>query len=121
MFGGIPHGTDLDIGRAGRNADHHADRRSEEIARHVTFLIMPRSISSVALKSAITPSFSGRIVLMFRIGLLMHPAGLRITDSHQFTGVYVQRHDGRLVHHDLPVVNNQSIGRTQVDSQLLCQ
>ena len=50
----------------------------------------------------------------------MHLAGLR-TDSHQFTGVYVQRHDGRLVHHDLPVVNNQSIGRTQVDSQLLCQ
>ena len=30
----------------------------------LTFLIMPRSISSVALKSAITPSFSGRIVLM---------------------------------------------------------
>ena len=29
-----------------------------------TFLIIPRSISSVALKSAITPSFSGRIVLM---------------------------------------------------------
>ena len=30
-----------------------------------TFLIIPRNISSVALKSAITPAFSGRIVLMF--------------------------------------------------------
>ena len=31
----------------------------------LTFLIMPRSINSVALKSAITPSLSGRMVLMF--------------------------------------------------------
>ncbi len=86
----------------------------------LTFLIMPRSISSVALKSAITPSFSGRIVLMF--GLVFSCIWRAcVTDGHQFTGVYVQRHDRRLVHHDLPVVNNQSIGRTQVDSQLLCQ
>ena len=31
----------------------------------LTFFIMPRSISSAALKSAITPSLSGRIVRMF--------------------------------------------------------
>ena len=120
MFGGIPHGTDLDIGRAGRNADHHADRGSEEIARSLDFLdhAAQHQLRSVEIGDHAVLQRTDRLDV--RIGLLVHLAGLR-TDSHQFTGVYVQRHDGRLVHHDLPVVNNQSIGRTQVDSQLLCQ
>lgn len=120
MFGGIPHGTDLDIGRAGRNADHHADRGGEEIARRLDFLdhAAQHQLRSVEIGDHAVLQRTDRLDV--RIGLLVHLAGLR-TDSHQLTRVYVQRHDGRLVYHDLPVVNDQSIGRTQVDSQLLRQ
>ena len=95
-------------------------QKAEAIARSLDFLdhAAQHQLRSVEIGDHAVLQRTDRLDV--RIGLLVHLAGLR-TDSHQFTGVYVQRHDGRLVHHDLPVVNNQSIGRTQVDSQLLCQ
>lgn len=101
-----------------KDTDHHA-QRGGEAARGLDFLIMPRSISSVALKSAITPSFGGRIVLML-IGLLVHLAGL-LADGHEFACVHVQSRDRRFVDDNLAVVNYQRIGRSEVDGQLLCQ
>ena len=63
-----------------------------------TFLMRPRIICSQALKSAITPSLSGRIT---RILLL------------------VQSHDGGLVHCDFSVGNDDGVCRAQVNGEFL--
>ena len=54
------------------------------------------------------------------VGLAVHLAGL-VTDRHQLAAVEVEGHDRRFVHHDLPVMDNDRIGRPQVDRQFLCQ
>ncbi len=106
-------GADFDVGRTRRDADHHTQRGGRrDCPKFLTFLIMPRSISSVALKSAITPSFSGRIVLMFRGGLLVHLARL-MADGHDLARMHVERHDRRFIDHDLAVVDYQRVGRTE--------
>ena len=54
------------------------------------------------------------------VRLAMHLARL-LADSHQFARMLVERYDRRLVNDDLAVVYDNRVGRTQVDSQLLCQ
>ena len=58
--------------------------------------------------------------LDIRIGLLVHLAGL-MTDGNEFSGMYVECHDRRFVDDDLAVVDDQRVGRSEVDRQFLCQ
>ena len=63
---------------------------------------------------------SGNYAFDVGVGLLMHGAR-PFADGNQLAGVGVDGDDRRLVHHHAAVVDDQGIGRTEVDGQLLCQ
>ena len=52
------------------------------------------------------------------MGFTMHQSSF-FTDSQQLVGTLIQRNHRRLVDHDLIVVDNHRIGRTQIDGNLL--
>jgi len=81
---------------------------------------MPRSISSVAVEIGDHAVFQGADRFDVGVGLLMHGAR-PFADGDQLAGVGVDGDDRRLVHHHAAVVDDQGIGRTEVDGQLLCQ
>ena len=54
------------------------------------------------------------------MGLTVHLAG-SLTDGLHLAGMLVERNDRRLVHYDLTVADNDRIGGSQIDGQLLCQ
>ncbi len=104
VLGRVAHGADLHV-EAARGLDllDHAaqhELRSVEIGDH-----------------AVLERTDG---LDVGVRLFVHAPRL-VTDSHQTARMDVQRHDRRFVDHHLAVIDNQRIGRTEVNRQLLCQ
>ena len=74
-----------------------------------------RSISSVTSKSAITPSFSGRIAWIVPGRAAEHPLGLD-PDRVDLAGARVDRDHGRLGEHDAaPAHVDERVGGAEVD------
>ena len=120
VFGRVAHGAYFDVGRAGGNADHHAQRGGEEAARGLDLLDHAAQHQLRGVEVGDHAVFERTDGLDVRVGLLVHLAGL-LADGHEFARVDVQGHDRRFVDDDLAVVNYQRVGRSEVDGQLLCQ
>ena len=83
-----------------------------------TFWMKWRSISSVTSKSAITPSFSGRMARDRARGAAEHPLGLD-ADGVDLAGAAVDRHHGGLGQHDAaPAYVHERVGRAEVDGHV---
>ena len=83
-----------------------------------TFWMKWRSICSVTSKSAITPSFSGRMALMLPGRAPEHPLGLD-PDRVHLAAALVDRHHGGLREHDAaPADVHQRVGRPEVDGHV---
>ena len=120
MFGRIAHGADFDVCRARRNADHHLDRGRKEVARSLDLLDHTAQHQFGGREIGDHAVFERTDRLDVGVGLLMHGAR-PFADGDQLARVGVDGDDRRLVHHHAAVVDNQGIGRTEVDGQLLCQ
>ena len=80
-----------------------------------TFWMKWRSISSVTSKSAITPSFSGRIAEIVPGRAAEHPLGLD-PDGVHLAGARVDRDDARLGQHDAAAAHvDERVGGAEVD------
>ena len=74
-----------------------------------------RSISSVTSKSAITPSFSGRMAEIVPGRAAEHPLGLD-PDGVDLAGARVDRDDARLGEHDpAPAHVDERVGGAEID------
>ena len=83
VLGRIAHGTYLDVGRSRRDADHHPAARGRRGCPEVlTFLIMPRSISSVAVEIGDHAVLQRPDRLDVRVGLFVHLARLVADGDH---------------------------------------
>lgn len=120
MFCRVTYGTNLDVGTARRDRDHHLQRRAEQsaIAFDHTDQSAEHQFSGVEIGDHTIFQRADRTDIL--MGFTMHLAGL-LTDSHQLTGMLVDRHDRRLIDNDFTVVYDNRVGRPQVDGQLLCQ
>ena len=82
--------------------------------RRCTRWMKNRSICSVASKSAITPSLSGRIASDVVRRTADHPLGLG-ADGEDLAGLGVHRDDGGLVEHHAAAADvDQGVGRAEV-------
>ncbi len=120
VLGRIADGANLDVGRPGRDADDHAQRRREETARSLDLLEHPAQHELGSVEVGDDAVFQGADGLDIGVGLLVHVARLA-ADGDQLAGMDVERDDGRFVDNDLAVIEDERIGRTEVDGQLLCQ
>ena len=120
VFGRVAHGADLDVSRSRRDADHHFDRGREEMPRTLDLLYHAAQHQFGGREIGDHAVFQGADRFDVGVGLLMHGAR-PFADGNQLAGVGVDGDDRRLVHHHAAVVDDQGIGRTEVDGQLLCQ
>ena len=120
MFRRVAHRANLHIGTARRDRDHHLQRRAEQTA--IAFDHTDQSPKHQFCRIEISDHaiFQRTDCTNILMGFTMHLAGL-LTDSHQLTGMLVDRHDRRLIDNDFAVVYDNRVGRTQVNGQLLCQ
>ncbi len=116
----VAHGAYLDVGRARRDADHHAQRRREESAGRMHLLYQTAEHQLGGVEVGDHTVFKRSYSLDVGVGLLVHLARLVAYGDH-FARMLFERDDRRLVDHNLAVVHYQRIGRTQIDGQLLCQ
>ena len=80
-----------------------------------TFWMKWRSICSVTSKSAITPSFSGRIALIVPGGAAEHALGLE-PDGVHLARALVDRDDRRLAEHDAAAAHvDERVGGAEID------
>ena len=118
--GRVAHRTYLDIGRTGRYADHHLQRRRKEV-----------TVCLDLVDQAADHEFGGRKIgyhailqrtygLDVRMCLLVHHPGL-MADRHQLVRMHVQSHDRRLIDNHFAIMHYQGIGRSQIYGQLLRQ
>ena len=120
VLGRVAHGADLDVGGSGGDADDHAQRRCEEASGGLDLLDHAAEHEFRGVEVGDDAVFERADGLDVRVCLLVHLAGL-LSDCDEFSGVDVEGDDRRFVDDDLPVIDYQRIGRTEVDGQLLCQ
>ena len=120
MLGRVAHRANLDVRAARRNRNNHLQRRAEKPPTAFNHLDQPaeHQFGGVEIGDHAVFQRTDRTDILVR--LAMHLARL-LADSHQFARMLVERYDRRLVNDDLAVVYDNRVGRTQVDSQLLCQ
>ena len=120
MLGGVPHGAFLHLGNARGNADDHAVRGLKQPLARVNHLnhALNHFLGGVEIGNyAILQGADGANVI---VRFLVHLLGLA-AHGDDFIGGAVFGDDARLIHHDFIVMNNERIGRTQVDGDVAGQ
>ena len=120
VFGRIAHGPDLHVGRAGRDADHHFQRRTEQSSVALDHFDQTAQHDLRGVEIGDHAVFQRAYRLDILMGFAVHLARF-FADRHRLAGMLVERHDRRLVHDDFPVADYDRVGRAEVDGQLLCQ
>ena len=120
VFGRIAHGPDLHVGRAGRDADHHFQRRTEQPSVALDHFDQTAQHDLRGVEIGDHAVFQRAYRLDILMGFAVHLARF-FADRHRLAGMLVERHDRRLVHDDFPVADYDRVGRAEVDGQLLCQ
>ncbi len=114
----VPHGALLHFGDAARNADHHTQVRGEQLSTGLDHLDHPFDHLFGGLEvrdHTIAQRPHGFDVL---VRLAVHLLGLA-ADGDDTPGGTVHRHNARFVHHHLVIMDDQGVGRTEVDRDLL--
>ena len=116
----VAHGTNLHIGRARRDTDDHFERRREERASGLDFAnhATQHHLGSIEVGNHATLQWANGA----EVGVGTADVWLRSTSQRlQLSGLNIHRHHRWLIYHNFIVVNNQRIGRSEVNRQLLCQ
>ena len=109
MFGRIAHGPDLHVGRAGRDADHHFQRRTEQPSVALDHFDQTAQHNLRGVEIGDHAVFQRAYRLDILMGFAVHLARFFV-DRHRLA-----------VHDDFPVADYDRVGRAEVDGQLLCQ
>ena len=120
MLRRVTYSTYLYLCTSRRYAYHHSQRRSKPTAfRTHHFHHAPyHLLSSIEVGNHAIPQRTYSTNILMR--LAMHLAGF-LTHGQQFVGTLVKSHYRRLIHHHLAIMHDNSVGSTQIDSDLLCK
>ena len=116
----VAYRTDLDIGRARGDTDHHFERGREEVA------IGLHLIDQTANQHLGCGKIGNHTILQradctdIGVGTFVHHLSLH-THRHDLLRADVDRYDRGLIDYDFAVMYDQGVGRTEVHRQLLCQ
>ena len=110
--------AELHLGAARRHTNHHAQRRREDTAARVDHLdkatdhlLASREVGDHAIAERADRADVGMLLLVHHLRLA--------TDGNHLAAPSVQGHNGRLVHRDLIIADNDGVGRSQVHCYLL--
>ena len=121
MFGGVADGPDFDFGGTGRDAHDELEVRGEEAAVAGVDLADEAADHHFCRIEVGDHSVAERTDgLDARIGLFVHEFGL-LAEGNALARAIVDGHDGRLVQHDLVILENDGVGGAEVDGQFLIQ
>ena len=118
MFSRIAHGTQFHLGRTGRNAYHHAQGRGKQAATRMHHLYQSAHQLFASIEISDDPFAQGTHRPDVVMRLFIHQLGF-LPHGYHLVRAPVQRHHGRLVHHNLPVTGDNGIGRPQVHCYFL--
>ena len=118
MLGRVANGTQLNLGRAGGDANHHPQRGREQprtgvyhLDQAAHHLLAGREVGY----HAVAQRTDGTYVVM---RLFIHHLCL-LADGNHLVGTAVEGYNRRLVNHDLVITDNNRVGRAKVHSNLL--
>ena len=116
---GITDRTDFHFRTAGRDAHHHFQAGGEQalvLAVHLFDETADHHLGRVEVRDhAVFQRTDG---LDARVGPLMHQFGL-LAQGNAGTGLVIDGHDTRLVQYDLVVLEDDGVGRSKVNGELL--
>ncbi len=114
MFRGVAHGADLHFGRSGGDAYHHAHRGAEPAALLARFLDESAN-HHFGRPEVGYDAFAQRAYGADPFGLAsLHHLSFLAHGDH-LAGRHFNGYDRRLVDHNLVVVDDDGIGRAEVD------
>lgn len=118
MLRRVAHGTNLDFGTTRRDTYHHTQRGRKPVALRAYHLHHAANhlLGSVEVGNHTVAQGAYRAYVL--MSLFIHQTSF-FPDCQQLVGTLVQRNHRRLIDHNLVVVDNHRIGRTQVDGYLL--
>ena len=115
MLSRVAHRTNLDICRARRDTNHHAERGCKHTACRLHLLDKTAKHELRSLEVCDNTVAQGTNGANIRVSLTIHEARL-VTDSHKVARLDAKCNNRGFVNDDLAIVHDECIGRTEVNS-----
>ena len=119
MLCAVAHRTQLHLCTSRRHTDDHPERLRQEMMMHIDHLNESSHHLLACVEVGDDPVLERSARDDVLVCFLMHHLGLAAHCDHPL-GVAVHSHHRRFIDHDLPVHDDDGVGRSEVHCNILC-